>query len=170
MCTGSGTPPHSHRHEDEVFSRVSGRFEIFDGRIGLRYLKRAWSSLPLEAFTVFGTAVRAMARSSLFVQAAPSISFSRDFPGTRCQMTCKRLLTTPRRLGSFIRLCLHRRPCPSAQRGLQCMKGTAKSGRQAVTRDSSGKRSQSSGRPSNQLAVVPMEQLMRDLPIIFNLE
>ena len=28
---GSGTPPHRHEIEDEVFSVVSGRFEIFDG-------------------------------------------------------------------------------------------------------------------------------------------
>ena len=28
---GSGTPPHRHMHEDEVFSVVTGRFEIFDG-------------------------------------------------------------------------------------------------------------------------------------------
>lgn len=29
---GGGTPPHSHAFEDEVFSVVSGRFEIFDGK------------------------------------------------------------------------------------------------------------------------------------------
>jgi len=28
---GSGTPPHVHQNEDEVFSVVSGRFEIFNG-------------------------------------------------------------------------------------------------------------------------------------------
>ena len=28
---GTGTPPHLHHHEDEVFSVVSGRFEIYDG-------------------------------------------------------------------------------------------------------------------------------------------
>ena len=28
-AAGTGTPPHMHLHEDEVFSVVSGRFEIF---------------------------------------------------------------------------------------------------------------------------------------------
>lgn len=28
---GSGVPPHTHQHEDEVFSVVAGRFEIFNG-------------------------------------------------------------------------------------------------------------------------------------------
>ena len=28
---GSGTPPHLHQNEDEAFSVVSGRFEIFNG-------------------------------------------------------------------------------------------------------------------------------------------
>lgn len=38
-CTpGTGTPPHIHQHEDEVFSVVSGRFEIFDGE--------TWSEIP----------------------------------------------------------------------------------------------------------------------------
>lgn len=35
---GSGTPPHVHHHEDEVFSVVSGRFEIFDGT--------GWAEVP----------------------------------------------------------------------------------------------------------------------------
>ena len=29
---GGGTPPHVHAHEDEVFSVVHGRFEVFDGK------------------------------------------------------------------------------------------------------------------------------------------
>lgn len=28
---GTGTPPHLHKNEDEMFSVVSGRFEIYDG-------------------------------------------------------------------------------------------------------------------------------------------
>ncbi len=35
---GSGTPPHVHEHEDEVFSVVSGRFEIFNGE--------SWTEIP----------------------------------------------------------------------------------------------------------------------------
>ena len=35
---GSGTPPHVHTHEDEVFSVVSGRFEIFANDI--------WTEIP----------------------------------------------------------------------------------------------------------------------------
>ena len=35
---GSGTPPHVHQHEDEVFSVVSGRFEFFDGN--------SWTEIP----------------------------------------------------------------------------------------------------------------------------
>ena len=35
---GSGTPPHIHQNEDEVFSVVSGRFEIFDGQ--------SWTEIP----------------------------------------------------------------------------------------------------------------------------
>ena len=32
MCApGTGTPPHLHQNEDEMFSVVSGRFEIYDG-------------------------------------------------------------------------------------------------------------------------------------------
>ncbi len=37
---GSGTPPHSHRNEDEVFSLVTGRFEIFDGE--------TWTEIPKD--------------------------------------------------------------------------------------------------------------------------
>jgi quercetin dioxygenase-like cupin family protein len=35
---GTGTPPHVHEHEDEVFSTVTGRFEIFDGT--------TWTEIP----------------------------------------------------------------------------------------------------------------------------
>jgi len=35
---GSGTPPHVHQYEDEVFSVVSGRFEIFNGE--------SWAEIP----------------------------------------------------------------------------------------------------------------------------
>ncbi|WP_052201041.1 cupin domain-containing protein [Terriglobus sp. TAA 43] len=35
---GSGTPPHVHQHEDEVFSVVTGRFEIFNGE--------SWTEVP----------------------------------------------------------------------------------------------------------------------------
>ena len=35
---GSGTPPHMHVFEDEVFSVVRGRFEIFDGT--------SWTGIP----------------------------------------------------------------------------------------------------------------------------
>lgn len=35
---GSGTPPHVHQDEDEVFSVVDGRFEIFDGQ--------TWTEIP----------------------------------------------------------------------------------------------------------------------------
>src|ERR1700760_1960373 len=35
---GGGTPPHMHQHEDEVFSVVSGRFEIFNGA--------TWTEIP----------------------------------------------------------------------------------------------------------------------------
>jgi mannose-6-phosphate isomerase-like protein (cupin superfamily) len=35
---GSGTPPHVHQNEDEVFSVVTGRFEIFDGSV--------WTEIP----------------------------------------------------------------------------------------------------------------------------
>lgn len=35
---GSGTPPHVHQKEDEVFSVVTGRFEIFDGA--------TWTEIP----------------------------------------------------------------------------------------------------------------------------
>jgi mannose-6-phosphate isomerase-like protein (cupin superfamily) len=35
---GSGTPPHMHQYEDEVFSVVTGRFEIFNGE--------TWSEIP----------------------------------------------------------------------------------------------------------------------------
>lgn len=35
---GSGTPPHLHDHEDEVFSVVTGRFEIFNGE--------TWTEIP----------------------------------------------------------------------------------------------------------------------------
>lgn len=35
---GSGTPPHLHQHEDEVFSAIEGRFEIFDGT--------TWTEIP----------------------------------------------------------------------------------------------------------------------------
>lgn len=41
---GSGTPPHIHQNEDEVFSVVNGRFEIFDGE--------KWTEIP-ENGTVF---------------------------------------------------------------------------------------------------------------------
>lgn len=37
---GSGTPPHTHEHEDEVFSVVSGRFEIFNGE--------TWTEIPKD--------------------------------------------------------------------------------------------------------------------------
>ncbi len=37
---GSGVPPHIHQHEDEVFSTVSGVFEIFDGE--------HWTRIPPE--------------------------------------------------------------------------------------------------------------------------
>jgi mannose-6-phosphate isomerase-like protein (cupin superfamily) len=43
---GSGTPPHLHRNEDEVFSVVTGRFEIFDGNTN------TWTEIP-ENGTVF---------------------------------------------------------------------------------------------------------------------
>jgi mannose-6-phosphate isomerase-like protein (cupin superfamily) len=35
---GGGTPPHIHENEDEVFSVISGRFEIFDGE--------SWTETP----------------------------------------------------------------------------------------------------------------------------
>lgn len=35
---GSGTPPHIHQNEDEVFSVVTGRFEIFNGE--------SWTEIP----------------------------------------------------------------------------------------------------------------------------
>ena len=35
---GTGVPPHLHRHEDEVFSVISGRFEILNGE--------TWTELP----------------------------------------------------------------------------------------------------------------------------
>ncbi len=35
---GSGVPPHIHQHEDEAFSVVSGRFEIFNGE--------TWTEIP----------------------------------------------------------------------------------------------------------------------------
>ena len=35
---GSGTPPHLHHNEDEVFSVVTGRFELFNGE--------TWSKIP----------------------------------------------------------------------------------------------------------------------------
>ncbi|WP_083344173.1 cupin domain-containing protein [Terriglobus roseus] len=35
---GSGTPPHVHQHEDEVFSVVTGHFEIFNGE--------SWTEIP----------------------------------------------------------------------------------------------------------------------------
>ena len=38
---GSGVPPHTHQHEDEVFSVVSGRFEIFNGE--------SWTEIPPDA-------------------------------------------------------------------------------------------------------------------------
>ena len=37
---GSGTPPHIHHNEDEVFSVVTGRFEIFDGN------SNTWNEIP----------------------------------------------------------------------------------------------------------------------------
>ena len=35
---GGGTPPHLHHNEDEVFSVVTGRFELFNGE--------TWSEIP----------------------------------------------------------------------------------------------------------------------------
>ena len=35
---GTGTPPHMHLHEDEVFSVITGRFEIFNGE--------SWTEIP----------------------------------------------------------------------------------------------------------------------------
>lgn len=37
---GGGPPPHFHEHEDEVFSVVSGRFEIFNGE--------TWTEIPKD--------------------------------------------------------------------------------------------------------------------------
>jgi len=37
---GSGTPPHIHQNEDEVFSVVTGRFEIFSNGI--------WTEIPKD--------------------------------------------------------------------------------------------------------------------------
>ena len=40
-CTpGTGTPPHRHEHEDEVFSVVEGRFEIFNAETD------TWTEIP----------------------------------------------------------------------------------------------------------------------------
>jgi len=39
---GSGTPPHIHHNEDEVFSVVSGRFEIFNGD------DNTWTEIPKD--------------------------------------------------------------------------------------------------------------------------
>jgi mannose-6-phosphate isomerase-like protein (cupin superfamily) len=39
---GSGTPPHLHQNEDEVFSVVSGRFEIFNGD------DNTWTEIPKD--------------------------------------------------------------------------------------------------------------------------
>lgn len=41
---GSGTPPHSHRDEDEVFSVVEGRFEIFNGE--------TWTEIPKDGIAL----------------------------------------------------------------------------------------------------------------------
>lgn len=35
---GGGPPPHSHENEDEVFSVISGRFELFNGE--------SWTEIP----------------------------------------------------------------------------------------------------------------------------
>lgn len=35
---GSGTPPHMHQKEDEVFAVITGRFEIFNGE--------SWAEIP----------------------------------------------------------------------------------------------------------------------------
>ncbi|WP_158615339.1 cupin domain-containing protein [Acidipila sp. EB88] len=40
----TGTPPHTHRHEDEIFSVVSGRFELFNGE--------AWTEIPPGAMVL----------------------------------------------------------------------------------------------------------------------
>lgn len=37
---GSGVPPHFHQKEDEVFSVISGRFEIFNGE--------TWTEIPRD--------------------------------------------------------------------------------------------------------------------------
>lgn len=37
---GTGVPPHLHRQEDEVFSVIHGRFEIYDGATG------NWTEIP----------------------------------------------------------------------------------------------------------------------------
>ena len=39
---GSGTPPHMHHNEDEVFSVISGRFEIFNGD------SNTWTEIPKD--------------------------------------------------------------------------------------------------------------------------
>lgn len=41
---GSGTPPHMHQHEDEVFSVISGRYEIFNGE--------AWAEIPPNGIAI----------------------------------------------------------------------------------------------------------------------
>jgi len=43
---GGGTPPHMHLHEDEVFSVISGRFEIYNGDTD------TWTEVPANG-TVF---------------------------------------------------------------------------------------------------------------------
>jgi mannose-6-phosphate isomerase-like protein (cupin superfamily) len=39
---GSGVPPHIHHHEDEAFSVISGRFELFDGNTN------TWTEIPKD--------------------------------------------------------------------------------------------------------------------------
>jgi mannose-6-phosphate isomerase-like protein (cupin superfamily) len=39
---GSGTPPHLHHNEDETFSVINGRFEIFDGNTN------TWTEIPKD--------------------------------------------------------------------------------------------------------------------------
>jgi hypothetical protein len=84
---GGGPPPHFHQNEDEVFSVVTGRFEIFNGETGQRSRRTASSSLLAEKFTAFETAETSMELSNSLAPAPLSTSSSKVFPATSCRKT-----------------------------------------------------------------------------------